>query len=156
MQPSLDPYQEIIQTAIGREIEARALYLDLASRVEDDQARELLQELAAQEEGHRRRLEALLAGSVNPELLARQTKRVEDLRITDFLQETPLGESSDVQHVLIVAGKREAGSYDLYSALASIAEDRETEALFRYLAGQELEHKHRIERLYEDLYYTQV
>ncbi len=156
MQATSTPYQEILTTAIEREIEAHQLYLEMSERVENPRAQELLQELAAQEQGHRRRLEALLESGVSPEKLARQSKRIEDLGITDFLQETPLDEHSDVQQVLIVAGKREAGSHDLYSALASIADDEETEALFRFLAEQELEHKHRIERLYEDLYYTEV
>lgn len=156
MQATSTPYQEILTTAIEREIEAHQLYLEMSERVENQRAQELLQELAAQEQGHRRRLEALLESGVSPEKLARQSKRIEDLGITDFLQETPLDEHSDVQQVLIVAGKREAGSHDLYSALASIADDEETEALFRFLAEQELEHKHRIERLYEDLYYTEV
>jgi rubrerythrin len=156
VQGTADPYQEILRVAIEREVEARQLYLDMAARVEDEQAKELLQELAAQEEGHRNRLQAVLSAGADPELLSRQSRRVTDLRITDFLREMPLDENADVQQVLIVAGKREAGSYDLYSAMASISEDEETEALFRYLAGQELEHKHRVERLYEDLYYTEV
>ncbi len=156
MQTTSSPYQEILRTAMERESEARQLYLDMSERVENQRAQELLQELAAQEEGHRRRLEALLEHGILPDQLARQSKRIEDLGITDFLQETPLDENSDVQQVLIVAGKREAGSHDLYSALASIAEDEETETLFRFLAEQELEHKHRIESLYEELYYTEV
>ncbi len=150
-----DPYRDIIQEAIEREIEARELYTSLAKRVASTQARELLEDLATQEEGHRRRLAALLERGFSPELLERQSRRVMDLRITDFLQEPKLDESADVQQVLIVAGKRETGSYDLYSALASIAEDQEMEALFRYLAEQELQHKHRVESLYEELFYAE-
>ncbi len=139
-----------------REIAARDLYAGLAKRVSSGQARELLQDLATQEEGHRRRLEALLERGFSPDLLGRANKRVVDLRITDFLQEAPLDENADVQQVLIAAGKREAGSYDLYSALASIAEDQEMEALYRHLAEQELQHKYRVESLYEELFYTEV
>jgi rubrerythrin len=57
--------------------------------------------------------------------------------------------------VLIVSGKREAGSHALYSALAGAATDLEVANLFEYLAAQELEHKQRIERLYEDLFYRE-
>ncbi|HQP36614.1 MAG TPA: ferritin family protein [Polyangiaceae bacterium] len=59
------------------------------------------------------------------------------------------------QQVLIAAGKREAGSHALYTALAGVAVDAEIANLFDYLAAQELEHKQRVERLYEDLFYRE-
>ena len=152
---SVESYQGIIQTAIEREIAARDLYADLAKRVTSGAARELLEDLSSQEEGHRRRLVTLLEKGFTPELLQRQNKRVADLKITDFLQEPVLDETADVQQVLIVAGKRETGSYDLYAALGSIAEDEGTMALFRFLADQELQHKHRVESLYEELFYAE-
>ncbi len=152
---SIESYQGIIQVAIEREIEARELYADLAKRVASGEARELLEDLSTQEEGHRRRLVTLLERGFTPELLQRQNKHIQDLHITDFLEEPVLDENADVQQVLIVAGKREAGSHDLYAALASIAEDEETMALFRFLAEQELQHKHRVESLYEELFYAE-
>lgn len=156
MQQKLQTLQEILQLAIQREIEARELYTRTAGMVEDEQAQGLLKELAAQEEGHRRRLEALLEDPSSFSRLTRRKEPMVDLGITDFLQETPLDEEADIQQILIVAGKREGGSYDFYTALAMAAEDPEIEGLFRYLADQELEHKHRIERLYEELFYSDL
>lgn len=156
MQQKLQSPQEILQLAIQREIEARELYTHVARMVEDDQACALLQELADQEEGHRRRLEALLRGDAPLDRLTQRKETIEDLGITDFLQESPLDEKASVQEILIVAGKREAGSHAFYRAMASIAQDMETANLFRYLAEQELEHKNRIERLYEKLFYSDL
>ncbi len=147
--------EEVIQLAIEREIEARELYLRAVALVQDEQARDLLRELAAQEEGHRRRLEALLASGTLETRLAVGRRPVEDLHVTDHLQEVPLDEHADVQQVLIVAGKRESGSHALYRALAGVARDAEIANLFDYLAAQELEHKQRVERMYEDLFYRE-
>jgi rubrerythrin len=59
-----NPIREIIEAAIQREIEAYDLYTRAAGMVEEAHFVELLRELAAQELGHRRKREALLAGDV--------------------------------------------------------------------------------------------
>ena len=143
--------QDILRTAIQREIEAYELYNGASEKVEVAPAREMLQDLAAQEVGHRRRLEGLLAGRVFRVLSADQQRKVVDLKITDFLVEEPLADDSDIQDVLIVAGKREKSSHDLYAALAQVADDADTAKLFDFLAAEELTHKNRVESLYEDL-----
>lgn len=145
----------IIKTAIQREIDAYTLYNNAASMTSEAGAREVLEDLAAQEQGHRHRLEALLRGDAVKVVTKTQRRKVEDLKITDYLIEVPLTPDSDLQDILIVAGKRERASYELYNALARVAEDDETRQLFEYLADEELIHKRRVERLYDDLVYAQ-
>ncbi len=145
--------QDILKTAIQREIDAYTLYSTAAERVKLPHAKELLQDLATQEVGHRNKLEALLAGNVFRVLSKTQQKQVTDLKITDYLVEVPLAADSDLQDILIVAGKREKASHDLYAALAKVAEDETTVKLFEFLAGEEATHKRRVETLYEELFY---
>ncbi len=140
--------QDILKTAIQREIDAYTLYSTAAERVKLPHAKELLQDLATQEVGHRNKLEALLAGNVFRVLSKTQQKQV-----TDYLVEVPLAADSDLQDILIVAGKREKASHDLYAALAKVAEDETTVKLFEFLAGEEATHKRRVETLYEELFY---
>ena len=121
--------------------------------VESAHTKTILDELAAQEKGHRTKLEALLNGRVFRVLSNRQERKITDLKITDYLVEEPLDKDSDFQDILIVAGKREKASHDLYAALAQVAEDDETTNLFEFLAEEELAHKQRVETLYEDLVY---
>jgi rubrerythrin len=147
--------EQVILLAIEREVTAREVYLEAQGLVPDELVQGLLRELAAQEEGHRRRLEALLAGGTLATQLTASRRLVQDLHLTDYLEAVPLDENADLQQVLIVSGKREAGSHALYSALAGAATDLEVANLFEYLAAQELEHKQRIERLYEDLFYRE-
>ncbi len=147
--------QSIIRTAIQREIDAYTLYSTAAKTVQNAQAREMLKDLATQEEGHRKKLEGLLAGKVFRVLSKAQQRKVVDLKITDYLIEEPLAADSDFQTILIVAGKRERASFELYSALARVAEDGETKKLFEFLANEELTHKHRVESLYDELVYKE-
>jgi rubrerythrin len=143
--------QSILRTAIQREVDAYNLYTTAAKMVETAHVREMLTDLGAQEAGHRAKLEALLKGRTFRALSRPQEKKVVDLRLTDYLVEEPLAPDSDFQTVLIVAGKREKASHDLYTSMAQVAEDGETSKLFQFLANEELAHKNRIEKLYEDL-----
>ena len=154
MSASANAVQNILSVAIQREIAAYDLYTMAAQMAEIPPAKELLSDLAAQESGHRARLEALARGSVFRVLSRPQEKKVVDLKITDYLVEEPLAADSDLQNILIVAGKRERASYDLYTALSQVAEDDDTTKLFQFLASEELTHKNRIEKLYEDLVLT--
>lgn len=145
--------QRILRTAIQREIDAYNLYSSAAEKAKGPHPKTILQELAAQEEGHRKRLENLLAGNVFRVVSQAQKKKVQDLKITDYLVEVPLTPDSDFQDILIVAGKREKASHDLYTSLAKVAEDADTVKLFEFLANEELGHKNRVESLYEELVY---
>jgi rubrerythrin len=147
--------QNVLRTAIQREIDAYTLYSSAAAHVEDLQARDMLNDLAAQEVGHRKRLEGLLEGKVFRVLSQRQQQQVEDLKITDYLVEVPLNDDSDLQDVLIVAGKREDASHNLYASLAQVAEDDETQKLFEFLSNEELVHKRRVETLYDQIIYRE-
>ena len=147
--------RNVLRTAIQREIDAYTLYSSAAANVDDPQARDMLNDLAAQEVGHRKRLEGLLEGKVFRVLSKRQQQQVEDLKITDYLVEVPLNDDSDLQDVLIVAGKREDASHNLYASLAQVAEDDETQKLFEFLANEELTHKRRVETLYDQIIYRE-
>lgn len=155
MDTSLTSLQQILRTAIQREIEANALYNRAAETVKAPEARDLLRDLALQELGHRHRLEALLEGNLWVALSEAQARKVQDLKITDYLIEVPLTAEASIQDILIVAGKREAGSHALYAGLAQVAEADEARRLFEFLAAEELMHKQRIEALYERLFYAE-
>jgi rubrerythrin len=148
-----NPLHAIIRTAIQREIDANTLYSNAAALAKTPNGRDLLLDMAAQELGHRNRLEAMLKGDVFKVLSKKQLKQVVDLKITDYLVEEPLAADSDLQAILIVAGKRERGSFELYSAMARVAGDPDTVKLFEFLANEEMAHKRRVETLYDELVY---
>jgi rubrerythrin len=148
-----NPLQSIIRTAIQREIDANTLYSNAAKLALTPNGRDLLLDMAAQELGHRNRLEAMLKGDLFKVLSRKQQKQVVDLKITDYLVEEPLSADSDLQAILIVAGKREKASFELYSALARVAGDPDLVKLFEFLANEEMTHKRRVETMYDELVY---
>jgi rubrerythrin len=143
--------RDILRMAIQHEEEAHTLYERAARAAERAEAQQALRDLASQEEGHRRRLQAMLRGDTFAATLRIPARRVEDLGLTDYLVEAPLTPDSDLQEILIVAGKREKGSHELYAALGQAAEQEDARALFALLAAEELSHKQRVEALYEQL-----
>lgn len=155
MSISGNPLHDILRTAIQREIDAYTLYTNAARMIETPHAHEILKDLAAQEVGHRNKLEALLKGNVFRVISKGQQQKVVDLKITDYLVEEPLSPDSDLQDILIVAGKRESASHNLYASLAKVSDDEATTQLFEYLANEELIHKHRVEALYDEIVYKE-
>jgi len=155
MSTTENPIDDILRTAIQREIDAYTLYTNAAKMVEAPHVKEILQDLAAQEVGHRNKLEALIKGNVFRVISKGQQRQVADLKITDYLVEEPLSPDSDLQDILIVAGKRETASYNLYASLARVSRDDGTVKLFEYLANEELAHKHRVESLYDEIVYKE-
>ena len=140
-----DTVAGIITFAIQREIEAAEGYARIAALAATPGLRELADDLRRQEEAHRRLLEGL-----TPEALrGLEASFVVDLHIVDDLaDETPAGDMS-IQDMLIFAAKKEARAVALYESLARLAAASAQEELFLFLAGQEREHKLKIEAAYE-------
>jgi rubrerythrin len=136
---------DIIAYAIGREIAAAEGYARIAGESKTPGLRELAEDLRGQEIDHRRILEGLpLESPRDP-----GTSGVPDLHIVDALaDEAPSGGMS-LQDMLIFAAKKEAQSIALYDSLARLAWTSGEDRVFRFLAGQEREHKLRLEAEYE-------
>jgi rubrerythrin len=140
-----DSVVDIIAFAVRREIEAAEGYARIAGRATTPGLRELADDLRRQEEAHRRLLEGLTAETLR-EL---GTSYVPDLHVVDALaDEKPSGDMS-VQDMLIFAAKKEARAVALYESLARLAGASGNERVFLFLAGQEREHKLKIEAEYE-------
>jgi rubrerythrin len=137
----------IIAFAIGREIEAAGSYARLAGLARTPGLRELCLFLRDQEESHRRLLEGLTEdemGRLEPALTA-------DLGIVDSLADEKLADDMTIQELLIFAARKEKQAAELYESLARSADGPRLRDLFRFLAGQEWEHKLKVEAEYEEL-----
>jgi rubrerythrin len=136
---------DIIAFAIRREIAAAEGYARIAAQAQTPGLRELAEDLRGQEIEHRRILEGL-----SPETLrVLDASYVPDLGIVDPLaDEVPSGEMS-LQDMLVFAAKKEAQSVALYESLAGLAGPSGQDRIFLFLAGQERQHKLRIEAEYE-------
>ncbi len=136
---------DIIAFAIQREIDAAAGYAWIAAAAAAPALRELADDLRRQEESHRR----LLEGLTPEDLRALGTFPVPDLQIVDALADEKLSGDMSVQDMLIFAAKKEAQAVALYESLARLARASGHERVFLLLAGQEREHKLKLEAEYE-------
>jgi rubrerythrin len=138
---------DIIAFAIGREIDAADGYAKIAGWATTPGLRELANDLRRQEESHRRLLEGL-TGETLREL---ETSATPDLHVVDALADEKLSGDMSIQDMLIFAAKKEAQAIALYESLDRLAGAGRNERVFRFLAGQEREHKFKIEAEYERL-----
>lgn len=147
--------EEVLKAAIAREIEAFDLYNDAALGLSDPLQRNALQEMAEQEHGHRVKLEHILAGNVRWAVRAARAQPVTDLRLTDHLVGGAIEPGADYQDILLFAAKREKAAYDFYQAMAEMVDDVLVQNVFTMLASEELKHKNRLEKIYEDVVYQE-
>ena len=136
---------EVINFAIGREIEAAESYGRMADLAGTPGLRELLQFLRGEEESHRRLLEGLTAAQIE----RLEPSFVPDMHLLDPLGEERLAADMTLQDLLIFAAQKEKQAVDLYDSMAQTAEAAGLREIFLFLAGQEREHKLKLEAEYE-------
>lgn len=144
---------DVINRAIQLEVEAMTLYANAAQTVKDDAVRQRLLEMAAQEQGHKAKLEDILAGNVRWAIRRSKAEPVTDLRLSDHLVGGSLDPKADYQDVLLFAAQREKAAHDFYVAMAEMIEDKLVQNLFEMLATEELRHKYVLEKTYEEVVY---
>lgn len=145
--------EAVLKRAIQLEIEAMTLYSNAAQTVKDDAVRQRLEEMAAQERGHKAKLEDVLSGNVRWAIRRSKAEPVTDLRLSDHLVGGSLEPNADYQDVLLFAARREKAAHDFYKAMGEMVEDKLTQNLFAMLADEELRHKYVLEKTYEEVVY---
>ena len=145
--------ETVLKRAIQLEIEAETLYSNAAGTVKDDAVSQRLQELGAQERGHKARLEEVLTGNVRWAIRRAKAEPVTDLRLSDHLIGGSLDPNADYQDVLLFAARREKTAHEFYKAMGEMVDDKLTQGLFEMLANEELRHKYILEKTYEDVVY---
>ena len=136
----------VLDFAIKNEQEASDFYTDLASKMDKPQMKKIFQGFAAEERGHKAKLEAVK----KKEKSKLSQAKVLDLKIGDYLVEQKPDATMDYQSALILAMKQEKAAFRLYSDLAASADDEETRELFLGLAQEEAKHKLRFEVEYDE------
>jgi rubrerythrin len=138
---------EILEFAIGKEEESARFYEDLARRVERPSMRQVFEDFAGEERGHKEKLLAVKGGK----LLLPAADKVMDLKLADYLTDVEASPALDYQEALVLAMKEEKAAFRLYSDLASATEDETLRATLLALAQEEARHKLRFEIEYDEL-----
>jgi rubrerythrin len=139
-------FKEMIQFAIGREIDAINFYTQASKMVKHSGTKELFSDFMKQEEGHKKKLEGVLAGKVD----AAKIEEVPNLKISDYLVDGELRPDIPYADILRIAMKREERSVKLYTDLKERNQDATLNNLFTFLIQEESKHKYYLEKIYDD------
>jgi rubrerythrin len=140
----------ILEAAVKTEEQSITLYTMALKKVNTQSSKKFLRELAREEQKHREKLLAMIKDEGKLSELGVQTEKVQDLKIVDAMKDTFLSEDADYSAILVYAAKREKVTHDYYASLAKGLEGTETGELFSKLAQEELKHKNRLEKEYDE------
>ncbi|MFA5291525.1 MAG: ferritin family protein [Phycisphaerae bacterium] len=135
---------EVLDFAIGREIDAQSFYMKLSSIVKDKKLVKTLIDLAAEELEHETKLHAVRLGKA-----AIGTLEVGKLNIVDYAKDVVPTPEMTYADLLVIGMKKEETSRRLYAELAEIVEQPDLKNLFTRLAHEEADHKLRFELEYD-------
>ncbi len=148
MAERFESVEAVLDFAIANEVEANAFYLELAGRMDVPAMKQVFEEFAAEELGHKAKLEAVRRGSWSLDTLS---EHVQSLGLADYLVDSPPQSDMTYADALILAMKKEKLAYKLYLDLVKGAGTGELADLFRSLAAEEAKHKLRFEIEYDDV-----
>ncbi len=135
---------EVLTFAIRKEADAAAFYRMAADRSHPG-VKKTFEDLAGEEEGHKRKLEALDLKKIGP----LKAKEGESLGLAEILEDVPYSSDMGYADILRLAMKNEEQSYRLYAGTANAVEDPPLKHLLLALAREESGHKSRIEKIYD-------
>lgn len=145
-----ESFDKLISLAIQREEEAYDFYMKASENAELPSSKQLLKELALQEQGHKNKLQHALGAGVCETFSCSTIEEFEGHDLSKYLIEIPLESGSSSQDILIVAIKREEGAYDFYKTLSELTTSADHRTVFEFLATEEKKHKERLESIYDE------
>ena len=145
---------EIIDTAIRREEEAYAFYMELHGRMSEPAVRDALEWIAGEEKKHKAFLVDYRDGRLGPDALKMQD--AVDHKVAEYLNEPEAAEDMGHHQAFLLAAHREKRSHDFYQALADHHPDSEVAQILRRMASEELRHKEKMEYLYANAAFPQT
>jgi rubrerythrin len=148
-------WKAIIEAAVKVEEQSIALYTMALENAKYLSSKVFLKQLVEEEMGHKKKLEAIMNNKTKLMELGSHGGEVQDLKIVDMLEDTPLSEGADYETILVYAAKREKSTYDYYKTLALGLKGTKMGELFSKLAQEELSHKNKLEKEYDDCVLTE-
>jgi rubrerythrin len=138
--------EEILEFAIGRELNAYQFFVDLAGQMDNPTMCLLFENFAKEELRHKAalELEVMKRGKVVAE-----PQDTADLDQTDIMVAIDPETNIDYKNALLLAINKETKSFRLYVDLAAMVKDKESREVLLSLAEEEAKHKTRFEMEYD-------
>ena len=141
----LDSLHEILRFAIRKEVDAAAFYRMAADR-SNPGVKKAFEELAKEEEGHKKKLEGFDPKKIGPMKL----REVKGLGISEMMEDVPYSSDMSYADLLRMAMKNEEKSHHLYHSTAQLVAEQKLKKLLLILAQEESMHKERLEKIYDE------
>jgi rubrerythrin len=141
-----DQLKDTIAFALDKEKEAVEFYKTCSEQSTRSGMRQAFLEMAAEEKKHVQMLENFRPQNIKDVRI----KEIPNLKISDYLVDMEFTSEMSYQDLLILAMKREESAYKMYSRMVVKGTDPSVEKLFRFMAQEELKHKNRLEKEYDD------
>jgi rubrerythrin len=141
----------LIRHAIAQEELSHDFYQRMADLVGHQETKETFQFLAREELDHK----AFLQNCLTPQgcLLAGEAK---DVHLAEIMHAPAITDDMSPKEALVIAMKREEGSYRFYQRLASLQPPGEAKSFLEKMAAMELGHKEKVEYLYTNVAFPEV
>ena len=144
----------LIDTAIRREEDAYAFYMDIYGKVKDPAVRETIFWIAGEEQKHKAYLVKYRQGDFGSKEL--RLSNVVYYKIAEHQEEPEVLTDMNSSDVYLVASHRELRSHQFYSELAHQHAAGEARDMLLRMANEELKHKEKMEYLYANTAFPQT
>jgi rubrerythrin len=140
----LTSMDEVLKFAIRKEADAATLYRMAADR-SNPGVKKAFEELAKEEDGHKKRLESFDLKKVGQA----EVKEVKGLGIAETFVDVPFSSDMSYADLLRMAIKNEEASYHLYTSASQSVGESALKKFLLLLAQEESVHKERLEKMYD-------
>jgi rubrerythrin len=145
--------EKILEDAIEREVEAYEFYQQVYERVDDSTVKEVFEQLAKEEQGHRELLEQFLH---DPTMLLHIHPPSADYQVAEATELPKLSIDMKPADAIALAMKKEQQAVQFYRSLAEKATDARAKSVFENLTNMELGHKYRLEDVFVQIGYPEA
>jgi rubrerythrin len=143
--------EAIIKSAITQEEMSHDFYKRLADLVSHPETKDILEYLAKDELEHK----AFLLSCFTPQG-CKLTGEAQNVHLAEMLEAPAMSDDLSPREALVIAMKREEGSYRFYQTLADLQPPGEIQAFLEKMAKVELQHKEKVEYLYDNVAFPEV
>jgi len=143
--------ERVLKLALNMEEQSIRIYTSAQNKVSNPSSEVLLKELVKEEEKHKSKILMAIKDPEKVKEIGSLETKIYDLKIVDYLKDVDLAPDADYQQILIYAGKREKETHDLYMGLAKKYRNKQIGKMFAQLAQEELKHKYKLEKEYDDV-----
>lgn len=145
-------YRTIIELAIENEVEAYEFYASVAAKTADASLKQIFDELAQEEKGHREMLTAMLNNPDKPLNFSCSP----DYGVAGTVETPRLSITMKPADAIALAMKKEEEAMTTYQNFASASDSAEQAGVFEQLARMEQGHKARLEDMYTNMAFPEI